>query len=399
MTWLVDWGSKIMYSESSHLRIELLTYPGRTRPEAQQRLSWLWRTTFWLLCWRYALPVWNKRNWTAFWCSASRPMIGLRTSSTTRKVMCITTWWVTYVTFFWPLILISPPFTLTNWPLWGVMGTWGANDDGAIEMTAPESMSAAHGSSRWLGRHELIEYGNDAPDFLPHDSRIKIAWIRDIVDVESLTSESTYFIRTSKEQSQSIRIVSKLDSDSDTVVVAELEVVGLDILWVDLEVVSELVDPEGIDECCKLPLSTVNLNFLWAVEQILEKSSPSCSLLNHHWFEVCPDFPQTEQADFPLPLFDPFWPFWPWPQLAFCWFWFHDQVVHWPLPFDLVLPFSFWLAFLILKWRGPFWSFAFLSFWFLTFAFAFLKGIDLGLLRLIELIDGLLRSTETALLN
>ena len=31
----------------------------------------------------------------------------------------------------------------------------------------------------------------------------------------------------------------------------------------------------------------------------------------------------------------PFWSLWFWFQ---SWFWFHDQVVHWPLPFDLVLP-------------------------------------------------------------
>ena len=73
------------------------------------------------------------------------------------------------------------------------------------------------------------------------------------------------------EQSQLIRIVSKLDLDS-VIVVAELEVVGLEILWVDLVVTFEQADLEGIDEYCKLPLSTVNLNLLCVAEEILENS-------------------------------------------------------------------------------------------------------------------------------
>ena len=65
----------------------------------------------------------------------------------------------------------------------------------------------------------------------------------------------------SKERSQWNRIELTLDSNSDTAVV-EPEVVGLEILKVDLEVDSELVDPEDTDEGCKLPLSTEMQSFL-----------------------------------------------------------------------------------------------------------------------------------------
>ena len=185
----------------------------------------------------------------------------------------------------------------------------------------------------------------------------------------------------SKEQSQSIRTVLRLDSDSDTVVVAELEVAGLKILWSGGKVWM------GWSWGYWWILYAVNLNF-----ELLNRSLRIPSFL----FSIppaliwCMSWFSTNWASwFSFAALGPVLTFWPWPQLTFCWFWLHDQVVHWPLPFDLVLPFSFWLAFLILKWRGPFWSFAFLSFWLLTFAFAFLEGIDLGLLWLIELIDGL----------
>ena len=117
---------------------------------------------------------------------------------------------------------------------------------------------------------------------LLYDSWIKVAWIREIVDVESWTTESIYMIRVWQDSCNWSALCWRL-SDS-YIAVAELEVVGLEILWVDLVVASEWADLEGIDEYCKLPLSTLNQNLLWVAEEILESSillvlcSPSIDL-------------------------------------------------------------------------------------------------------------------------
>ena len=57
--------------------------------------------------------------------------------------------------------------------------------------------------------------------------------------------------------------------------------------------------------------------------------------LHQHWCVRWPDLPHTWQTVPPLPVF-PLRPFW---SLGFhFWFWFHDHVVHSPLPLDLVFP-------------------------------------------------------------
>ena len=183
------------------------------------------------------------------------------------------------------------------------------------------------------------------------------------------------------EQLQLIRIASKLDSESDTVV-AELEVVGLEIFRVDLAVTFEQADLEGIDEYCKLPLSTENLNFLWAAEKILENSihlAPCsanidlrCVLTSHRLIFLCRSF-----LLFDLFGLDP-----KWHSADF------DSMTKWSI--DLCL--WTWSCLFLLTYPSDSGSLRtllilFLSFWFLTFAFALLEGINWSLSSLTDRAD------------
>ena len=115
--------------------------------------------------------------------------------------------------------------------------------------------------------------------------------------------------------------------DSDSVIeVVELQVVGLENLWVDLAVESKWVDPEDTLRYCKLVLD------FW--DDRWERD-PDCRLFHQHWWAWWPDL-----ILIPILILIQ----WPSGPLTFA-LWFG-------------LSFAFWHAFLLLKvaW-GPFGSF------------------------------------------